>query len=975
MRRRFVISALVVFALGAVLGLIPFLTAKREATALTEAVPPLPPGSLVPATLKPGAKLCIRDLPMAHDGQVARILTATGGQPGAPIAVTANGPGYSATTNVPGGWKEGPLEIPMRPPAGSLRGTLCFRNAGTVPFSIMASGVGQKLARPQPYLDGQALQQDVPLWFHRAKQASLVSRAGALIDHAAVFEPLPPWFLWLLLAAVLVGIPLLTIRAVGLTADAPVADAEASAEPARSGEPARSERWAPAPPVPGAGLVRGIRESPRTARAVGLIGRIPGWAVLAAIALGAAIFVYVWASRVTTYTNDETLYVAIANWLPRHLPGGLAQLDFYQRGTQRLEIFVLAATLKAFGSPDGFLAARAVNALAFASTAFPAYLMARGLGVRKSFAVLAGFLCVVVPWTVLMTSILTEPLAYPAFAWAVWATWRAVAEPSPRHDLLALGLVFVALLGRSIFLALLALLPLSVVLFEARFGSWRPRDLITRHRVLAVAVGLGVIALVLSMIGVLPKIAKFTGQYGTSFALPIKALLNQDAFFGSRAAVGLGFVPFALGLAWIVSQAIRPRDPRAFAFAVVALLAALLLFYASKPIPNVPVYVDERYMIYLAPLLAVGCAAALDRGDLRVWAVVAAGLFAGWLLWHEHWSPAGDPTEYFASPAEAFYARVGLLRLQQYVPSWLSLRDAAFVLAALVTALCAYAVSRRPGARVARWALVAGLVVVQIGQAQYAIAKHVNGAGGRYWSTLEQRAWVDEYLKDKPGDAADFESGVGTSFVYDYVWKFIEFWNVRVTGEYGLDSGPGLTQTPGDIQGEIQIDPNTGTIHASPPLPAYMVLPRDFIAAQPAGTRVLRPDFNGQDLLKVAKPDRAAFRVGGTSFNDGIVAGGAPASVRFFAAGQPPGKVCAEIPIKAAVAAAPPSPPIPYRVGPRHGTMQPGEQVNVHIPLEFGGKPYLDVPVTAKGKVLTGDAGRTYAARLLAITTFPCQGG
>src|SRR3954451_25278290 len=106
MPRRIVISALVVFVAGAVLFLIPFLTQKREVTALTPAVVPLPPGSLVPATLKPGSELCVRDLPFASDGEVARVLTSSGGRPGSQLAVHATAPGYTASPAVAAGLKE-----------------------------------------------------------------------------------------------------------------------------------------------------------------------------------------------------------------------------------------------------------------------------------------------------------------------------------------------------------------------------------------------------------------------------------------------------------------------------------------------------------------------------------------------------------------------------------------------------------------------------------------------------------------------------------------------------------------------------------------------------------------------------------------------------------------------------------------------------------------------------------------------------
>lgn len=955
MPRRVLLSAALVVVAGTLLLLVPFLTAKREVTALTPAVPPLPPGSLVPANIKPGSELCIRDLPMSADGQVARVLTASGGRPGPALTVKADAPGYSATTNVRAGWNEGPLEIPIKPPAHSLRGSFCIRNAGKGEFAVMASGVGQKLAHPQPYLDTQALQQDVPLWFHKAKRASALSRTGALIDHAAVFSPLPVALIWLLLAAVLVGIPALLLLAFSRAVAAPVV----------------SPRTATAPPLPGAARARRIWASPRSARARGFVTGLPVGVWIAAIALATTIYIYVWASRVTAFTPDETLYVALADWLPHHLPGGLFEFKIYERGTQRLETIVLAIGRYFFGSPDGFKFAHIVNIAGYASTTIPAYLMARGLDVRKTLSLVAAALIVAIPWTPSMTSVLTEPLAYTAFAWAVWGVWRAVVEPTAGRELLALGLVLLALLARTIFIVMLALLPVAVVLYEARFGSLRPRDLFRRHPVLVVASVFGVLFLIAGKAGLVIPVETLTGQYGTSFALPFKQILNQDAFWGSRAVTGLGFVPFAAGGAWIVTNAFRPRDPRAFAFAVIGVLSTLFLIYASKPIKNVPTYVDERYMIYLAPLLLVACVAAFQRRDLWIPSVVIAGLFGAWLVRHEAWNPAGDPTEFFAAPAEAFYARVGLLRLQQYVPSWMDLRDAAFLLFAAATGVVAYAVSRRRGAAVVQPLVIAVLLVVQVAQANYAVEKHVNGGGGRYWSTLDRRAWVDRYLDGKKGDAGLLEAGVGRRAEYDYVWKGIQFWNTRVTSEWDVDELPGPTFTVGDRRVIGTLDEATGRVE--PEMPAWMVVPRDYVNWQPAGDRPLRPEFTGQDLLRVSDRHQASWRVYGAG-DESRIAQGAKVKIRFWARGQLPGQACAQVPLASAPAANGRNKAVRYRLGSVHGVIPPATQITVELPLDFHGRPYLDAPLELRGNVLAAD-GSTYAARILAITTGPCGSG
>src|SRR4051794_16737531 len=290
MAKRIAIPFALVLIAGLALGIVPYLTQKRDVTALTPAVAPLPPASLVPAGVKPGSSLCIHDLPLSPDGQVARIMTATGGKPGPALLVTAQGPGYDARTTVRAGWKEGNLEVPLKPPARSERGLLCFKNVGSSGFALMASGVGEKLARPTPYLDAQPLQQDVPLVFHKALPASMLSRAGALVDHAAVFSPLPVWLLWLLVALVLVGLPLAVAGALVVAARSAPAPLQAT----------------DAPPLPGSARIRGAaRLRPVLTRSRALARRIPAWVVVAGIVLVALAFLYVWAARTTTFQPDE----------------------------------------------------------------------------------------------------------------------------------------------------------------------------------------------------------------------------------------------------------------------------------------------------------------------------------------------------------------------------------------------------------------------------------------------------------------------------------------------------------------------------------------------------------------------------------------------------------------------------------------------------------------------------------------------
>jgi hypothetical protein len=190
------------------------------------------------------------------------------------------------------------------------------------------------------------------------------------------------------------------------------------------------------------------------------------------IVLGAAGFYYLWGSRTKTFQLDENQYVYLARWID-HTREAIFDFNLFGRGIQRLEVWLLAIPLGLMKGADALLTARALNSLAFASAAVPAFLLARGLGARAVWAVPASVLVVAGPWVVYATTFLTEPLAYPLVVWVIWSVWRATARPSLSSALVAVLLVALAALARTAFLLFAVLLPLTVVLQELRFGDWR----------------------------------------------------------------------------------------------------------------------------------------------------------------------------------------------------------------------------------------------------------------------------------------------------------------------------------------------------------------------------------------------------------------------------------------------------------------------------------------------------------------------
>jgi hypothetical protein len=223
------------------------------------------------------------------------------------------------------------------------------------------------------------------------------------------------------------------------------------------------------------------------------------------------------------------------------------------------------------------------------------------------------------------------------------------------------------------------------------------------------------------------------------------------------------------------------------------------------------------------------------------------------------------------------------------------------------------------------------------------------------------------------GDTAIVATGIGDTGHFDPVWRELQFWNNSIRGQFT----PGVTGVqlpPGDYGGDFIADIATGDVRGKPALPRYVIVPRDFQQYGLAGRAVVRPSYAAADLWLRDDPAHLRFVVNDTEL-DGVLTEGATGTVRFYARGLDASTPqCGHVPLVAAQRATGTDRPIPYRVGTRRGVIPAAGQVTVELPLEFGGKPFVDVPVSARGVVKTAD-GREFAARILGIDVGPCKGG
>jgi hypothetical protein len=169
---------------------------------------------------------------------------------------------------------------------------------------------------------------------------------------------------------------------------------------------------------------------------------------LAGIVVGAFV-VYALLSTLVSVPRvhpDEVRYMIGASSL---VEGDGLRLRGDEYGFGPLHAAVLALVLwLSSGLEAAYPWFKVVNALFWALTAVPVYLLARRL-VSAWWAVLAAGLAIAIPSSISVATVMTESMAYLAAAWALYATMLALERPTVLRQLVLLAAIAVAFLTRS----------------------------------------------------------------------------------------------------------------------------------------------------------------------------------------------------------------------------------------------------------------------------------------------------------------------------------------------------------------------------------------------------------------------------------------------------------------------------------------------------------------------------------------------
>lgn len=279
-----------------------------------------------------------------------------------------------------------------------------------------------------------------------------------------------------------------------------------------------------------------------------------------------------------------------------------------------------------------YAAIKYVDVLVMTSVVFPTYFLARMM-VGRNAALFAAAGAAAIPSLAYSSYIVEETFAYPyaalclfliakAFvtrrrAWVIAAVVASALAPEVRGELLMIP-------------ATLALAGLFMLWSGERSRRWRTSWTISDW--------IGSVVLVLGAIFLISGVASHQSLEWLTITRAYKhRIFNMGNWAAGSLAVGLGVIPFVAGLAVLIRAPGEgpSRSLRVFRSVSAATLVTFGLYTAMKAAYLSTVFatrVEERNLIYIAPVLFIGTAIAFERRRLNLVATGAAGAYALYLV-------------------------------------------------------------------------------------------------------------------------------------------------------------------------------------------------------------------------------------------------------------------------------------------------------------------------------------------------------
>jgi len=450
--------------------------------------------------------------------------------------------------------------------------------------------------------------------------------------------------------------------------------------------------------------------------------------------------------------------------------------------------------------PTAYSAVKYLDVFVMASVVFPTYLLARLLVGRRA-ALFAAASAAAIPSLAYTGYIVEENLAYPYAALCFFLIAKAFVERGRAHGRRWATAAVLASAVAPIVRGELVVIPV-LLLLAVLFAIWPSDWARTRRRSWSIGDYVGTLVLVFGAIFLISGIMSHHSYEWLVVTRIFKhRILNMADWAAGALAIGMGVIPIVGGLASLFPAPgeQRKREVRAFRSILLAAIVVFGVYTGMKAAYLSSVFatrVEERNLIYVAPLLAVGTALLLDRRRVNLWALGGAAAFAAYLVGYAIYHPTQFPYE---MNVQLYSDALGLAILQQANRYYLWTPEFARWVLLGITAGGTLILALLPRLRSHRiaGALAAALAVGIVGwtlTGEIAAAAGSNSISREAAATLRHPfSWVDDATKGKP----TLYMGEGEAD-QNAEWM-LEFWNrsiVRVSSLDGTVGGPGPSGGP-----------------------------------------------------------------------------------------------------------------------------------------------------------------------------------
>jgi hypothetical protein len=463
-----------------------------------------------------------------------------------------------------------------------------------------------------------------------------------------------------------------------------------------------------------------------------------------------------------------------------------------------LVTYLIAPLWRIHDVATAYSAIKYLDVLIMAAVVFPTYLLARMI-VGKTAALFAAAGAGAIPALAYSSYLVEEPIAYPYAALCFFVIAKAFVTRSRRW----IAAAIIASAFAPIVRTELVMIPAALVL-AALFAAWSSDRARQWRSTWSTGDWVGCVVLLLGAIFALTAIGSHHSAEIFRVTRGYKhRLINEGDWAAATLALGMGVLPFMAGLAALFRARGEPRSREVRLFRCVSLagIVAFALYTGIKAAYLSTVFatrVEERNLIYIAPLLFIGTALVFSRRRVSTVGLAVTGAYTlylvGYALYHVTQYPYQMGVQLYSDALGFAIVQQGnrdlswtphLVREVLIVMSVVSvlvllaprfLGDGRARVAAIVTAAAAVGV--------VGWNLT-GELAASAGTSS--IARQAATTLGHPFS------WVDDHTRGKP------TLYMGEAEVDQNPEWLLEFWNrslARISSLDGSVLGPGFSGSP-----------------------------------------------------------------------------------------------------------------------------------------------------------------------------------